>query len=177
MNLDLNVIKEDKPRKVGGIYDNEQSARAAVSNLVSEGGFASQHIKLIQPYDDEWDQKVDPDDRGIARTLVKSHVVFGVTGMLAGLLLALVLVGFGPVLARANPLMTVVALTLICSFLGLIFAGFISLRPDQDRLIEYSRAAGMKGLWTVVVHTNTRDEKARARNLMSYSAASIAESY
>lgn len=180
--MKLHVIEEKKPGKVGGVFESEAAAKNAVKSLVSEGAINLQNIELVEPRDasperdDALEHKMEPEDKGIARTLAKSHLILGATGLLAGLLASTLLITVGPQLARANPLFTFIPLTLIGVFLGLLLAGLISLRPDHDRLINKSRNAAKSGRWSVVVHTANTEEKQRAKNVMKKkSAKSVAE--
>ncbi len=177
--MKLHVIEEKKPGKVGGVFESEAAAKNAVKSLVSEGAINLQNIELVEPKDRSdhpLGHKIEPEDRGTARALAKSHLVLGVVGLLAGLLLSTVLVTVGPQLTRSNPLFTFIPLTLICVFLGLLLAGLISLRPDHDHLINKSRKMVKSGRWSVVVHTTNTEEKQRAKNVMKKKAAkSVAE--
>lgn len=174
--MKLHVIEEKKPGKVGAVFESEAAAKNAVKSLVSEGAINLQNIELVEPRDGSFEHKVEPEDKGIARTLLKSHLVLGAVGLLAGLLASTLLVTVGPQLTRANPAFTFIPLTLICVFLGLLLAGLVSLRPDHDRLINKSRNAAKSGRWSVVVHTANTEEKQRAKNVMKKkSAKSVAE--
>lgn len=174
--MKLHVIEERKPGKVGGVFESEAAAKNAVKSLVSEGAINLQNIELLEPRDRSFEEKVEPEDKGIALTLARSHIILGAAGLLAGLLVSTLLVTVGPQLARANPLFTFIPLALIGVFLGLLLAGLISLRPDHDRLINKSRKSARAGRWSVVVHTASTEEKQRAKNVMKKrSAKSVAE--
>lgn len=174
--MKLHVIEEKKPGKVGAVFDSEAAAKNAVKSLVSEGAINLQNIELVEPRDRAFEEKLEPEKDGIARTLAKSHLILGAVGLLAGLLLSALLVTVGPQLAQSNPVLTFVPLTLICVFLGLLVAGLISLRPDHDLLIQRSRKAKNSDRWSVVVHTASTEEKQRAKSVMKKkSAKSVAE--
>ena len=99
--------------------------------------------------------------------------MLGVLGLVAGLGLAWWLTTFGPTITRASPLLTYVALAIICPFLGLLLAGAISLRPDHDLLVAKSRQATGEGRWTVIVHCEDSNEKDRAKRVMEHSAQTL----
>lgn len=173
--MKLEIIGEKRPGMVSGVFSNEEDAKTAVACLVHEGDFDSENINLVSPNDKYFEQKVEPDEAGIARTLVMSHLVFGFMGLLIGLILAAMLTLFGPPLAQSSPMFTTMALALICFFIGLIVAGLVSVRPDHDPLIVSTREAIRSGSWAVVVHTLDKDEMYRAKIVMSGSAESLSE--
>ena len=174
--MKLHVIEEKKPGKVGGVFESEAAAKNAVKSLVSEGAINLQNIDLVEPRDRSLENKVEPEDKGIALTLTRSHLILGAAGLLAGLLVSTLLVTEGPQTARANPVFAFIPLTLLGVFLGLLLAALISLRPNHNRLINRSRKAEKAGRWSVVVHTANTEEKQRAKNVMKKrSAKSVAE--
>lgn len=173
--MKLEIIGETRPGMVSGVFKNEADARRAVDSLIHEGDFNGDHINLITPNDRFFAEKVESDQAGIARTLLMSHLVFGLMGLLIGLILSALLTIFGPPLTQASPMFTTMALALICFFIGLIFAGLVSVRPDYDPLIEDTRSAIGSGQWAVVVHTLDKDQMYRAKIVMSGSAESLSE--
>lgn len=168
--MKLEIMSEKRPSKVSGVYKNEADARGAVHALVANGNFEPDSVRITSPKDQHFAEKVEPDPAGIAQTLVRAHLVFGLSGLLLGLIVSGVLALFGPPLMQSNPVFTVMTLTLIFLFLGLIFAGFVGLRPDHDPLIEHTRHAIQSGCWAVVVHALDKREKYRAKSLMVDSA-------
>lgn len=171
----LEIIGESRPGMVSGVFKTESDARNAVASLINEGDFERDHINVVTPNDKHFEEKLEPDQAGIARTLLVSHLVFGLIGLLVGLILSALLTLFGPPLAQSSPMFTTIALALICFFIGLIFAGLVSIRPDHDPIIESTRHAIRSGCWAVVVHTLDKDEMYRAKIVMSGAAESLSE--
>ena len=93
---------EDFSHTVSAQYNSQASADQAVQRLIQSAQLAPHQIKVVQPHDPHMGRKVEPDDKGIARTLVKSHTVLGLGGLVLGLLLATVLVLFGPPVTRSD---------------------------------------------------------------------------
>lgn len=164
---------ENFPHKVSAEYNSQQSADRAVQLLVDNAQLSRNQILIVRPHDPNMGIKVEPEVKGIARTLVKSHTVLGIGGLLFGLLLAAILVNVGPALTRSSPMFTFIALGFLFTFLALMLAGFISLRPDHDPLIEKTRTATDSGRWTVIAHCATVEEQARVKDSIDFSAQTL----
>lgn len=171
--MDMNVIDEKHPSKVAGVFESEQSAKAAQDKLIKQGHFKAADIKIVRPNDADISEKIEPHDSGIAKTLVNSHIVFGIVGLGLGLLLALVLVMIGPDMFKSSPLMGFMALAFVGGLLGLMFAGGVALRPDQDPLITDTVEATHENRWSVVVQIDDDDAIERAQKLMQETAISV----
>tara|TARA_R110002073_G_scaffold293110_1_gene458620 strand:- start:146 stop:508 length:363 start_codon:yes stop_codon:yes gene_type:complete len=117
--------------------------------------------------------KIEPETTGIARTLVQSHILLGVGGLVLGLLVAALLVTAGPVVTRSSPVMTFIALGFLFPVLGLLLAGLISLRPDHSAIIERARTATAMAHWTVIAHCATSGEMASAKSAIGYTNATL----
>ena len=173
--MNLNVIDENHPGKVAGVYGRELSAQQVMKLLRNEGGFSAQEVNLVPPNDVHFAEKVEPDDKGIGRTLLRSHLIFGGIGLALGLILATILTQFGPVLTTSSPVMVFISLASLGTFIGLLVAGITSLRPDHDGLINATRHATNNQQWTVVVQTKDNVQKEQAKQLMQDSAISITD--
>lgn len=167
------ILGEDFPHKVSAEYDSKQAADQAVQLLVDNAKLPRNQIFIVQPHDPNMALKLEPEIKGIARTLAKSHIVLGVGGLLFGLLLAALLVAFGPALTSSSPMFTFIALGFLFCFLGLLLAGVISLRPDHNPLIEKTRTATDTGHWTVIVHCASTEEQSRVKETIDYSAQTL----
>lgn len=130
------LIGEEFPHKVSAQYNSQESADRAVEILVNKAHIPRFQIRVVQPYDPNMSSKIEPESKGIARTLAKSHTVLGIGGLLFGLVLAAVLVMIGPEMTRSSPMFTFIALGFLFTFLGLLLAGAVSLRPDNDPMLE-----------------------------------------
>lgn len=175
--MKLNVIDEKHPGKVAGVYGRELSAKQAIKLLRSEGGFSAQEVNLVSPNDAHFAEKIEPDDKGIGRTLLRTHLIFGSLGLVLGLILAAILAQFGPALTTSSPVMVYIALAPLGASMGLLVAGVTSLRPDHDGLINKTRHATNHDQWTVVVQTKDDAHKEQAKQLMQSSAISISDTF
>ena len=141
--------------------------------LVDQAQLPRHQIRVVQPHDPNMGSKAEPENKGIARTLVKSHTVLGIGGLVFGLLLAALLVTMGPAMTRESPMFTFIALGFLFTFLGLILAGVISLRPDHDNMIATTRTATEAGYWTVIAHCTTLEQQAQVKDTIDYSAQTL----
>ena len=173
--MTLHIIEEGHPGKIAGVYTQESGAKHAIHLLQSEGGFSADEVTLVPPNDANFGEKIEPDNKGIARTLLGSHIILGVGGLIFGLIMAAILSLYGPTLTTSSPLMVFIALPTLGVFIGLLAAGAVALRPDHDPLINQTRHATNHDKWTVVVQTKDHEQRQQAKKLMETSATSIAE--
>lgn len=166
------VLGENYSHKISAEFDNEIAASNALESL-ELAGIPRGQIRVIQPHDPNMGHKIEPDDQGIAQSLVKAHVKFGLIGLVAGLVVAAVLVAIGPALASSSPVMTFVALGFLGAVVALLVAGAVFLRPDHDLLIEKARMASDTGHWTVVAHCASVEQQERAKATMDHSTQTL----
>ena len=171
----VNVIDEQHPAKVAGVFNNETEARKAREELISAGAFASDNIEIVEPEDQDLSSKIEPESLGIAKTIIKSHGVLGVVGLFAGLILASILVAAGPVFAQDSPFATYFALGFVGFLMGMMVAGAITLRPDHDPLINETIEASQHQQWAVIVQTDARDANQLAKHILRNKAESVRE--
>uniref|UniRef100_UPI003F6AE127 hypothetical protein n=1 Tax=Pseudomaricurvus sp. TaxID=2004510 RepID=UPI003F6AE127 len=118
---------EKYPHLVSGEFNARVTAEKAINTLLRRGELKRKQVDLIQPDDKHLGRKVEPESPGVRHTLMRSHAIFGVGGLVAGLVLASVLVILGPEATRSSPLMTFIGLGIISTFLGLLVAGLFTL--------------------------------------------------
>jgi hypothetical protein len=63
------------------------------------------------------------------------------------------------------------------TFVGLLFAGLLSLRPDHDPLINDTVTASRHNLWTLIVQTDGRKNLKKAHQLINPTAVSVTETF
>lgn len=169
-----NVLLGEKfPHKVSAEYNDQLSADLAVQSLVDNTELPRKQIYVVQPHDPNMSRKIEPEVKGIARTLLKSHIVLGVGGFLLGLLVAALLVTLGPAMTRSSPLLTFIALGFLFPSVGLILAGLVSLRPDHDHLITKTRIATDASRWTVIAHCDSYEQLTRVKGCIDSSAQTL----
>jgi len=166
------VLGENYSHKISAEFDSRMAADNAAESL-KFAGIPLAQIQVIKPNDPHMARKVEPEMQGIARSLVKAHVMFGLIGLVVGLVTAALLVTIGPAVTRSSPLMTFIALGFLCTVLALLLAGVVSLRPDHDLLIEKARTATNTGRWTVVAHCDSVEQQEQAKTTMDHSTRTL----
>lgn len=166
------VLGEKYSHKVSAEFDSQGAATNAAESL-EQAGIPVAQIRVIQPNDPNMERKVEPEVTGIGRSLAKAHVMFGIVGLVLGLVVAGVLVMVGPSLTRSSPLMTFIALGFLFPVLALLLAGAVSLRPDHDLYINKARTATDSGRWTVVAHCASDEEQNLASTTMDHSTRTL----
>lgn len=125
----------------------ERAADAVRSALQDTG-----EVHVVGPRDPTLALKLEPEQRGIGRTLVRSLVVLGGAGGTLGMLVALCALA----LSRSgvpDAATALVALSaLLGVFLGAVAAGFVTLRPDHDFVIHQVSDWVQRYKWAVVAH-------------------------
>jgi uncharacterized protein YacL len=164
--MEVNINSESKTTKVGGIFDRDHKAKAAFDDLKNDGDFVKKSIKLISPHDQHYDQKIEPEDKEIGKTMLKLHLVFAVMGLFVGVVISSLLFLLDFEFLQQHILETYTSISIICAFLGLIIAGAFSLKPDHDHLINEIREATRNGKWAIIVHTDSYKKAEKAKNLM-----------
>lgn len=160
------VQSERYPFKVGAEFADESTALWAVDRVVDRERLDDAQIRLLRPDDPNAGVKLEPESGGIARTLVKSHIVLGAIGLLTALVAAIALVLGGVQPFAASPLFTVLVAGFFGAIAGLLLGGLVSLRPDHDRLIARARAAIRHRHFYLVVHTRDHDQERRVKDLL-----------
>ncbi|GAC13802.1 hypothetical protein [Aliiglaciecola lipolytica] len=172
----MNIIEEHHPSKIVGVYENESTAKQTAKRLVDEGGVLADEINIVSPQDKKFESKVEPETKAIGRTLIASHMMLGLIGLSIGLLVGTALIIAGIQLATSSPVMLLIATGTLGTFMGLLVAGAVSLRPDHDSVVNDTRYAKNHKLWSVVVHTKDREHTKQAKQLMEGSAVRMSES-
>ncbi|MFT3819982.1 MAG: hypothetical protein QM750_20605 [Rubrivivax sp.] len=134
-----------------GSFSAADRARRLLEHEPSLGG----EVSLIAPDDPLAAVKLEPEHAGIWRTLIKSHVVLGAAGAVAGALAA----GLATDLwagATLSPGYTLLFMTVLGAYAGMLLAGLLTLRPDHGYVIRRLRDSLARRNWAVVVHPSSR---------------------
>ena len=144
--------------KVAGLFASRTGADDAVLALLGASSLSASQVRVLNPKDGEaardaaLDRAVEPEQRGIWRTIIRAHATMAVLGLLAGVLAYAVLVVSGnPALQGTSGLGWVVFAGFGIMF-GLILGGLLALRPDHGRVIHLVRRGLQSGKWAVVAH-------------------------
>jgi hypothetical protein len=147
--MSWNPIAEKSRTLVAASFDDRVRAEQMASTLERDPEVDGR-VSVIAPDDPLAARKMEPDQRGIWHTLLRGHLVFGVLGAVVGALIAFAAIAAWPA-AASSPGFTVVFLTVLGAFFGLMIGGLLTLRPDHGAVIQQVRAALERGQWAVVV--------------------------
>lgn len=167
------ISGENYSHKVTAEFDNKIDADNAVKKLIDQAGLPESQITVVQPHDPNMALKIEPEVKGIGRSLARAHVTLGLGGLVVGLVLAAILVAVGPEATQSSPGMTYIALGFLLGMLGLLLGGAVSLRPDHDPMVEHTRAATDAGQWTVVAHCTSSEQQDLVKNTIGYSTQTL----
>jgi hypothetical protein len=160
------VFRERFPARVSAVFDDPEAAREAAEAVADYTGDPGQ-VSIVAPEDAAQSSKLEPERRGIRRTLARSHLLIGVAGALAGAGIAALLVAMGPRAFGASPILSIVVLTVFGAFGGLLAGGLVSLRPDHDRVTMAVEELLRDGHhWAVVVYARSRDRRDELERLL-----------
>ncbi|SFE03316.1 hypothetical protein [Paracidovorax konjaci] len=163
--------------KVAGIYTERDQAEAMVGRALRLPGMQRTQVRLLGPQDarasrrDLFGRQLEPEQAGIWRTIVRSHVVTGLAGAVAGVLFHAWLLRGGQPMVASSPLLAFIAIVGFATTFGLLFGGLVSLRPDHIRLISHVRSALRAGHWAVVVHPTDSHQALVSQDLLEGSGA------
>ena len=152
------IFGERSLTKVASIYSTAQGAEDARVRVLRSGDWAVGQVVLLTPADARMSRreimarKMEPESRGIWRTILRAHLFGAVVGVAVGAGAWWWLLSMGNRFIGSSPGLSLVAFAFFGTIFGLMFGGLISLRPDHTRLIAVIRSALRSGRWAAVVH-------------------------
>lgn len=158
------IFGERSLTKVAALFGSKTVAEDVAQQVKDTAGLDDPQVYLVGPQDGTavnspaFSRKLEPEQAGILRTLIRAHVITGTAGVIAGLL-----VYFGFQLAdnaavQSTPGMSLVAMAFFGGLMGLLVGGLLTARPDHVRVITTVRRAIRKGGWALVVHPVTQQQ-------------------
>ncbi|MDT6964663.1 riboflavin biosynthesis protein RibA [Cupriavidus sp. SZY C1] len=138
--------------RIAALYDTEADAAQAVDLVCTSARLSAGQVKLIHPHEAHFGRKLEPDEAGIARTAVRSHLTLGACGMILGLLVMAVLYLQDVAWVTQNPVPAGLVGAFIGAMLGMMGSGLITARPDHQAVITPVREAVRGGRWAVLVN-------------------------
>lgn len=158
--------------KVAGLFSTNEAARQAAQNLVEHSPLDASQIRVLGPTDTAavlgsgLGKAMEPDSKGIARTLIKSHLAVGLLGMLAGIVLFGVMMLIGIQAIVSSPFLSFLTFTGFGLVFGLMAGGALALRPDHGHILTVVRKALEDGQWAVIAHPRNAEQTDEAVKAM-----------
>ncbi len=170
MRTDGPVFGEKSLSKLAAVFDSRAQADNVAARLREQFKLDTAQLQVISPDDPHPGRKIEPESRGIRQTAIKAHITFGLLGIVAGLVIFAILWGMHISAVQSSPLAVVGVLVFFGAVFGLFAGGLITLRPDQDHVIQKVRDALAEGRYVIVAHPRDytqREELSAALNRVS----------
>jgi molybdopterin-guanine dinucleotide biosynthesis protein A len=164
------------PGLAASVRDATRAGRTAEALRRLPAWHAGQ-VQVIHPHDREWGRKVEPEGVGIWRTAVRAHVTCGALGLLAGTLVCAGLCAADVDTIVTSPAVPLLAVLMFATMFGLIIGGVLTVRPDHEGLLHAVRQAVSAGLWTVVVHPVSGEQRRAAERALRATGAPLARTW
>lgn len=145
--------------KVAAVFPSESEARRAAAAVSAALSLGAAQVQVITPAEPHPGRKLEPEARGIWRTIVVAHLRLGVVGAVVGLVAFAVLMSIGVPFIANSPVAAALVLLFFGTLAGLLLGGLVALRPDHDRYVEAARDAMAAGNTTVVVHAFSAEQR------------------
>lgn len=152
--------------KVAAVFTDASLARQAADEVARSLSLGSAQVQLVTPDEPHPGRKLEPESRGIWRTIVVAHVRFGIAGAVVGVLGFAALYAMGIPFIVSSPVASALVMLFFGAVAGLLLGGLVSLRPDHDRYVEAMREAMAAGRTTVVVHAFSAAQRDQAAELL-----------
>ncbi len=164
---DTPVTGEVSNSKIAAVFDTTAAAREAAAALAGTAGLEAVQVQVITPDEPRVDVKLEPENRGIWRTIVKAHTRLAIIGGIVGALAFFMLKAVGVPYIVASPWAAGLVMTSFGLLAGLLLGGLVALRPDHDRYIQAAHDAVAEGRTTVVVHAFSGEQQQAAAEFLS----------
>jgi hypothetical protein len=164
------------PARVAAVFENGDQANRAAEHLVRDTDLARQQVRVIDPTEPTIGHKIEPGKKAVWRTLVRSHLTFGVLGLTVGLGIAAgVRMAEAPIVT-SQPMMATVSLGVFGLLLGLLAGGLVTSRSHHSRVYRMAVDAARARDWVVVALATGTAQRKRARDVLSQYSHDVAQS-
>ncbi|NZA27109.1 riboflavin biosynthesis protein RibA [Luteimonas sp. SJ-92] len=157
---------EASDHKVAAAFGSVAAAQAAATGLHERLALAIPQVRVVEPGQAGLARALEPEDRGIFRTILRSHLWLGIAGAVLGGVVFAILWGIGLPLITQSPAMAAGAIVGFGAVAGLFAGGLVSLRPDHDPYVIKAREAHAAGLTVLLVHATSAEQCAQAQELL-----------
>ena len=146
------VSGEASDTKVAAIFEDEGRARRIAAKLRRRLGLRQSQVQVITRHDRHAGRKLEPENKGIFRTMLIAHVKLGLVGAAVGGALFVLLYLSGLQLVTSSPGFAAAVIIAYGGVFGLMAGGLVTLRPDHDPYIHKVYRGLDEGRSAVVVH-------------------------
>ena len=166
MANESSISAELSSSKVAAIFADAAVARETAVRLRQAMDLGEAQVQLIAPGDPRPGRKLEPESRGIFRTMLRAHLRLGILGAVVGAVVFAVLFARGIPYIVNSAVMAAAVLVAFGAVGGLFLGGLMTLRPDHDPYITRVYAALEQGRTAVVVHSFSREQNAQATEFL-----------
>lgn len=150
------VSGEAMDHKLAAVFDTDAEAKKSVDAVLEATSLEPDQVKIVRPGDTLAGWELEPEDRGIWRTLVRSHIGLGAVGAVVGFGAFLLLFALDVGFIANNGVVAAAVLTALGAAFGLMVGGLVTLRPDHMPYLVAAQSALRKGKTVVAVHARDR---------------------
>lgn len=161
--------------QIAAVYDTAQEAQEAVQAVCAESEINARQLTIVDPMDSQFSRKLEGASAPIGQSMWHSHLILGGVGLIIGLVLAYILVNWGPAFTQNSPMFTFLALISPGLFIGLFVAGLFSLRPDRTQIIDTVKKAIRHKHYAVVVNLKKHQSVSRVTEILSRKSNKVVE--
>lgn len=147
------IVNSPLDSRVAATYKSKDDASKAKHVLATKLGFQNSKIDIIEPNSTTQGEKLKVKSKAIGKSMLTMHIYNALIGVTVGMILAFLLVQYGPLLAQNNPLFTYIAFISPGLFIGLFFAGIRSFRPQHDVVNQHAVQTQENKYWTLMIDT------------------------
>lgn len=166
MKSSTSLTGEHEFHKVAAVFDTEPDALGTAKALCGETSLTDKQVTVLSPSDQHQGQELEPEDQGIWKTLVRSHVGLGAGGAVTGFIAFLILSALGISFIAQNAVVAASVLAALGLMLGLLLAGAVTIRPDHTPYLMKAQSALRKGQYVLAVHAESAQQLQEAKSLL-----------
>ncbi len=161
------LFGEKATTKLAGFFDSQDQLEAVSAQLREVSGLQNPQLWVVRPHAADFDRRLEPETQGVARTAVRSHLVLGALGLIAGIVLWGILYGLQWPAIVASPYYSAAAIVAFSTVGGLLLGGLVTARPDHQRVIQAVDTATKAGRWSLVIHPRDQQQCKSAESVLT----------